>query len=261
VRNNKTVNGICFLVACFALAIQAQASSIQIDIAGTITNTYILNGDTGQKDASLWSLSDALTIDSTLNFTYSYNTDTPSSYSQVDGSNSANFYQGSGISISTPAFQVTSMDSGINIIDNLFMGWDTVDTGFQAPYGTGVALSFQDELYYLVGASIAMTDISGTALEGSSLPANQSSLDAFWLNSTEPNAFSNYIGGFYLQFIKDPSLNAVFNNTWPAGDTLYVVGFFEGASLSNVPEPNSLVLTFLGMLAVFAMRYVRMKNI
>lgn len=260
-KSNKIVNGTFFLAACFALAIQAQASSIQIDIAGTISNTYILNGDSEQKDASLWNLSDALALDSALNLSYSYNTDTPSGYSQVDGSNSANFYQGSGISIGNPAFQVASTDSGINIIDNLFMGWDSIDTGFQAPYGTGVALTFQDELYYLVGASISMTDISGTALDGSTLPTNQSSLDAFWLNNTEPNAFSDHIGSFNLQFVKDLSSNTVFNNTWPAGDTLYVIGFFEGASLSNVPEPNSAGLAFLGMLAVFAMRYVRMKDI
>lgn len=213
-----------------------------------------MEGNSTQEDASLWGLSAGLPLASTLNFSVRYNTDTSSNWHQADGVNTMDAYAGQGFSVGSSAFQATLPTSGVSVVNGLYLGWDQFSIGAGAPHKTGVKIDFQNEIYYLVAASVMILDESGTAFSDSNLPTDQSKLDAFWLNNNEPSTYWNHLATFDLQFVKDPSANSVANNTWPNGEALYVVGYFDGAKLTHVPEPAGLVLVLMGFISLVLRR-------
>ncbi len=234
------------------------ASQVQIDLTGTISNTYILNvvdGNSVQEDANLWDINTALPLGSKLNFSINYNLGAPEIYS----GGGLSVYGLDKLSIGGGFFQVNTAPASIGVGNDQYSGWDFISTGFMSPSETGISLNFQNEIYYLVAASFSLTDKSGTALSNSSLPSDQSQLDAFWSNNHEPSNHWDHLATFDLQFVKDPLVNSIANSTWPNGEALYVVGYFDSAKLTHVeaPEPAGLFLLVIGAIGIFARRFWR----
>jgi hypothetical protein len=249
----------CYLIACFFCIAQASASIVQIDLTGTISNTYIFNvvdGNAQQESASQWNIDSGVSIGSKLNFNISFDTNMPSNWHQTDGVNTMDQYTGQGFSVGSSDFQATSPSSGVGVVNGLYSGWDQLSLGFAAPHNTGIEINFQNEIYYLVAASIMMLDESGTAFSDSNLPTDPAELDAFWLNNNEPSTYWNHLATFDLQFVKDPLANSIANGAWPNGEALYVIGYFDGAKLTHVEasEPAGLILLLIGAIGLFIRR-------
>ncbi len=255
---NSLKRGVIVLGSFLAIA-DANAAAVNIDFEGVISDAHIIsvtNGVTSSLDSSLWGLGSEVATGKTISLGISYDTNAASDFHLVSGAQTLDSYYYTGFSVGASSFTAANNEGSVSMNNDY---WDSLYSGFWYPNAQGLAFSFQNEIYYLLSGSLWMIDATGTVFENTSLPSEQSQLDAFWQRNTEPGAFGDHLGQFDLSFAKDPGVNTSANGVWPNGDILEVKGYFNGAKLTKteVSEPASYFLILVGLVILSVRRTLK----